>query len=107
VVNDKSFKPGTEAMPETISGRSLRMSGSPPVNFTREMPRLMAILAMRTISSTVIFSAERFARFTSPSLWQYTQRLLHRWVIDILKLSRGLPQLSVKLIRYSRACLTM
>src|SRR5208283_4687933 len=33
--------------------------------------------------------------------------MLHRWVIDIRRLSRGLPQLSVKLIHYSRACLTM
>jgi hypothetical protein len=78
VVNDKSFKPGISDIPEIISGRSFRISGSPPVNLIRAIPKPTAIFDMRTISSTDIFSAEALARFTSPSLWQNKQRLLHR-----------------------------
>jgi hypothetical protein len=78
VVSDKSFKPGTSHIPEMISGRSVRISGSPPVSFIRATPKLTATLAIRTISSAVIFSAETLARFTSPSLWQNKHRLLHR-----------------------------
>ena len=50
------FSSGMAAIPCTISHKSFRMRGSPPVSFILEMPKPMAILAMWTISSIVISS---------------------------------------------------
>jgi hypothetical protein len=69
VVIERSNKLGMAEMPLTISHRSFRMSGSPPVSLILEMPKLIAILAIRTISSTVI-SSQVPREHSSPSLWQ-------------------------------------
>jgi hypothetical protein len=72
VVIERSFKLGIAAMPLTISQRSFRIRGSPPVSLILAMPKLTAILAILTISSTVISSAVPFEHevISSPSLWQ-------------------------------------
>ncbi len=44
VVIERSFKPGTAAIPLTISQTSFRIKGSPPVSLILEMPRLTATL---------------------------------------------------------------
>mmetsp|Transcript_10483 Transcript_10483/g.28748 ORF Transcript_10483/g.28748 Transcript_10483/m.28748 type:complete len:210 (-) Transcript_10483:2800-3429(-) len=77
-----SFIPGMDEIRRTISGKSFRTVGSPPVNRTFVTPALANSRTSRSISSTVKSSVDG-VRSTPPSGMQYTHRREHFSLIEI------------------------